>query len=411
MSATLRGSFRMTLSDIRRSKWRSMLTMLGVIVGIVAVVTVVGIGDGVKQQVTGTLYHYGKDLIIVRPGSVNSGSTISTSNTDVLFGMSDASSLTTNDVSTVTNTPGVQETTPLGIVPGTPNANGTTMPGAFVLGTSENAASILNQQIAEGGFWSSDDDNNNVAVIGQNVADKLFGEPAPLGNTFTLLGQTFIVRGVFTPWENVPFSPTASFNDAIFIPYQSAARLTQNNSGIYAILAKTGNPKDVNSVTAAITSHLTATHGGAQNFSVLGPNQSIDNSDQVVHLLSIWIWTIAIISLLIGGVGIMNTMLLSVTERTHEIGVRKAVGATSRQILNQFMLEATVLSLVGGAIGVVVSLGVIGIFYLTTDFQPVISWQAIVIATFVSLVIGIIFGTAPAFKAAQKDPIESLRHE
>jgi putative ABC transport system permease protein len=130
-----------------------------------------------------------------------------------------------------------------------------------------------------------------------------------------------------------------------------------------------------------------------------------------VHLLSVWIWAVAAISLLIGGVGIMNIMLLSVTERMHEIGVRKAIGATGRQIMGQFVLEATVLSLVGGVIGVLVSLGCVGLLYTYTNLKPVVSWDAVGIATGVSLIIGIVFGTAPALKAARKDPIQALRHE
>jgi putative ABC transport system permease protein len=134
-------------------------------------------------------------------------------------------------------------------------------------------------------------------------------------------------------------------------------------------------------------------------------------STQVVHLLSVWIWAVAAISLLIGGVGIMNIMLLSVTERMHEIGVRKAIGATGRQIMGQFLFEATVLSLVGGVIGITVSLACVGLLYAYTNLKPVISWDALLIATAVSLIIGIIFGTAPAIKAARKDPIQALRHE
>jgi putative ABC transport system permease protein len=411
MSAMMRGNVRMALSSIRGAKWRSVLTMLGVIVGIVAVVTVVGIGEGVRRQVGGTINHYGKDLLIVRPGHITGNDMVASGNTDVLFGMSGATSLTTTDVTTVQRTPGIRQVAPLGMVSGAPKVDGHAATGVFVLATSFDLDDILNQPVEEGDFWEADAANANVAVIGQKVAGKLFGEPVPLGRSFEFRGQTFRVRGVFRPWVNVPFSPTANFNNAIFIPYQTASHITHNNSGLYAVLAKTGSEHTVPGASAALTDRLKKAHGGQEDFSVLDAKEGAAASADVVHMLSVWIWAVAAISLLIGGVGIMNIMLLSVTERMHEIGVRKAIGATSQQILWQFLLEASVLSLVGCVIGVVLSLGSIGLLYAYTNLKPVISWEAVAIATGVSLAVGIIFGTTPAVKAARKDPIQALRHE
>jgi putative ABC transport system permease protein len=411
MSAMMRGNVRMALSGIRSAKWRSVLTMLGVIVGIVAVVTVVGIGEGVKRQVAGTLDHYGKDLLIVRPGNVRADDMAATGNTDVLFGMNSALTLTSNDVTTIQRTSGVKEVAPLGVLSGTPRVDGHTASGVFVLATGADLPAILSQPVEEGGFWDADSADANGAVIGQKVASKLFGEPVPLGRRFEFRGEIFLVRGVFQPWVSVPFSPTANFNNAIFIPYETAARITHNDSGLYTILAKTGSEDTVKPVTAAVTSRLKKAHGGQKDFTVMDAKEGAESSKSVVHLLSVWIWTVAAISLFIGGVGIMNIMLLSVTERMHEIGVRKAIGATSQQILWQFLLEATVLSLVGCAIGVALSLASIGLLYAYTNLKPVISWEAVGIAALVSLAIGVIFGTTPAVKAARKDPIEALRHE
>ncbi|HSX31907.1 MAG TPA: ABC transporter permease, partial [Candidatus Saccharimonadales bacterium] len=396
---------------VRSAKWRSILTMLGVIVGIVAVVTMVSIGEGMKQQIAGTLNHFGKDLLIVRPGHVQQDVNLGGSGSDVLFGLSGASALTTQDVETVRKTEGIRTLTPLGLVAGEPKADNRTSRHTFVLASGSDAAQVLNQQVAYGEFWDHNHGDKNVAVIGQNAAQELFQEEIPLGRSFTFRGQEFIVRGVFAPFVNVPFSPTASFDDAIFIPYKVAASLTQNGSGFYVILAKTGNPATVNTAIANTEHNLRQAHGGEQDFSVLGAKDSIKAGGEVVRLLTNWITVVAALSLFIGGVGIMNIMLLNVTERMHEIGVRKAIGATSRQILWQFVFEATVLSLLGGLIGILVSLSVIGLLHLYTDFNPIISWNAVAIATGVSLVVGVVFGTAPAVKAARKDPIEALRHE
>ncbi len=412
MSAVLRGNLRMALSDVRGAKWRSVLTMLGVTVGIVAVVTVVDIGGGVKRQIVGTLQHFGPGLIIVRPGQVSdTGSGLGNGKNDVLFGLSSASTLSMQDLQTVQQTPGVSTVAPLGVVPGVATVDDHKSSKVFVLAANSNAATVLNQKVSQGDFWSSADENAQTAVIGRNVGQALFGEPVPLGRSFKFRGQDFIVRGIFAPFDNVPFSPTASFNDAIFIPYQTAAHLTQNTASLYVILAKASNPKQTNGVTTAITTKLRAAHGNAQDFTVLNASQSAGINSGVIHLLSMWIFAIGAISLAIGGVGIMNIMLLNVTERMHEIGVRKAIGASSRQIWSQFMMEAAVLSVVGGCVGIVVALVVDGLLYAYSDLKPVISWQAIVVATLVSLAIGIVFGTAPAIKAARKDPIDALRHE
>jgi putative ABC transport system permease protein len=328
-----------------------------------------------------------------------------------LFGLSNASALTTQDIETVTKTPGVKQLTPLGLLAGEPKADNRTSQHTFVLASSSDAAQVLNQEVAYGEFWDKEHEDKNMAVIGQNAAQELFKEEIPLGRSFTFRGQEFIVRGVFAPFVNVPFSPTASFDDAIFIPYKVASTITQNGAGFYVILAKTVDPTTVDKTIAATNNTLRQAHGGEQDFSVLGAKDSAKAGGEVVRMLTTWISIVAALSLFIGGVGIMNIMLLNVTERMHEIGVRKAIGATSRQILWQFVFEAAVLSLLGGIIGILVSLSVIGLLHAYTDFNPVISWNAIGIATGVSLVVGVVFGTAPAVKAARKDPIEALRHE
>ena len=395
MSSMMRGNLRMAMSGVRGSKWRSILTMLGIIVGIVSVVTVVGIGEGVKRQITGTLNHYGKDLIVIQPGRPD-----------------DTSPTAVRDAELVEKTPDVKLSSPLGVVSGTVRVGNETFEPT-VLAVGADAAELLKQPIAYGEFWSDKDleETGQVAVIGRHVADKLFDEPVPLGRSFTFRGQTFIVRGIFSPFAAVPFSPTASFDNAIFIPYQTAAELSHDNAGIYALLARPDKPENLKPAIGNITDRLRNEHGGAKDFTVLESSETLNTGGETIRLLTIWICAVAAISLFIGGVGIMNIMLLTVTERMHEIGVRKAIGATSRQILMQFLLEATVLSVLGGAIGIVLSLGVQGLLHAYTDLKPVISWQAIAIATGVSVAIGIVFGVAPAAKAASKDPIDALRHE
>jgi putative ABC transport system permease protein len=411
MSVMMRGNLRMALSGVRGAKWRSLLTMTGVIVGIVAVVTVVGIGEGVKRQVTNQLTKFGPDLITVRPGQpAKDGSFVGAGSTDVVFGMGSVSGLTAHDVEVIRNAGGARVVVPLGVVTGAVQV-GDKMFNTPVLATDHDLPDALNQKVAFGDFWGKDNESTKGAVIGRNVAADLFEENVPLGRTFMFRGETFVVRGVFDDFDSVPFSPTGNFDHTIFIPYQTAASISHNDAGLYAILVKPDTAKQMDATVSGIENNLREAHGGQQDFTVLGPHQAMDTGSGVVRLLTTWIIAVAAISLFIGGVGIANTMLLSVTERMHEIGVRKAIGATSRQILGQFIIEAMVLSVTGGAIGILLSLVVDGLLYTYTDLKPVVSWHAIIVATGVSLVIGVVFGAAPAVKAARKDPIEALRHE
>ncbi|HUS26703.1 MAG TPA: ABC transporter permease [Nevskiaceae bacterium] len=406
-----RGSIRLAVAGIRGAKGRSLLTMLGVIIGIVSVVTIVGLGEGVKAQVAGQINHFGKDLITIRPGHITTRhSAGSLTNTDLLFGLDSVSGLSTQDVQTVQQAKHIKLAAPLGVVAGTVAADEAKV-SPLVLATNASLPDALNQKVPYGSFFEPGDDQANVAVLGQKAARDLFGEMVPLGHKFTFRGQTFIVRGIFDEFDTTPLSPTADFNSAVFIPYQTASKLTNGSMQLYTILAKPDRTGNTAAAISAVNQKLLRAHGGQQDFSVLNQQQTLAASSNILDLLTTLIGGVAAISLLVGGIGIMNIMLVSVTERMHEIGVRKAIGATNRQILSQFVTEATVISVVGGIIGLLLSLLVDLLLHAYTSLKPVVSWRAMAVATGVSIAIGIIFGAAPAIKAARKDPIEALRRE
>jgi len=217
------------------------------------------------------------------------------------------------------------------------------------------------------------------------------------------------VRGVMKKFDSTPLSLTTDFNDAILIPYSTAQKLTENNTQLYQILAKPKDPAQLNQVVGGVTASLKASHGGQQRFSVLRQDESLKITNRIADLMTKLIACIAAVSLLVGGIGIMNVMLVSVAERMHEIGLRKALGASDRQIMSQFMAEAILLSLIGSVIGVVISLVINFVLRVTTSLTPAVPWEAIGISVLVSVLIGAIFGTVPALKAARKDPIEALR--
>lgn len=406
------GDIKMALVSLRSARWRSFLTMLGIVIGIVSVVTVVGIGEGVKQQIGQEVNQFGKDLITIRPGHVTgSGNLGNLQNADLLFGLNSIGGLSEQDVQVIQNSSHVAIAAPLGVVPGNVAVDNRPVHGVMVLATNSHLAGVLNQAVLFGNFFTPDQTQSNIAVMGQSLAQRMFGEFVPLGHEFTFRGQTFLVGGIFSNFNSTPLSPTANFNNAIFIPYQAADQITGSSMQMYAVLAKPDRPGAMPSAIRSITGNLSRSHGGQQDFSVLNPSQEISSSGQVINLLAGLIAGVAIVSLIVGGVGIMNVMLVSVTERMHEIGVRKAIGATSRQILKQFLFEATVLSVVGGVIGIVMAIIIDLLLRVYTSMKPVISIWALIISTCMAIAVGIIFGVAPALKAARKDPIEALRHE
>jgi ABC-type antimicrobial peptide transport system permease subunit len=403
-----RGDLKTAVVTLRQNRGRSLMTMFGIIVAVAAVIVVVGGGRGVHAQVQGQAERLGKDLVIVRPQNPQSS----------LFGsfgslgpVGGANMLSKRDLSAVLTAHGVQTAVPLGIVDGkivTDNDN-QSFTGS-VLATDAGFTSVLHHGVDYGSFLGADSDSDGRAVIGSAVANQLFGETVPLGRSFTFRGREFIVSGILHPFDSNPLLGDADFNDAIFIKYSVAQQLTADTTGLYEILARADGHDPVTETVRSITVKLAAVHGGSHDFSVLKQNQSLAATNSILTQLTGFSIGVAVIVLAIGGIGVMNMMFVSVSERMHEIGIRKAVGATNRQVLSQFMLEAFVLSLAGALLGGLVAYGAIWLLRLFTSFQPLMPWLTAAMAVLAAVIVGTLFGTFPAFKAARKDPIDALRN-
>lgn len=412
MRSVTHGHLKAGIDAVRNAKMRSFWTMLGVIIGVASVITIVSIGEGVKDQISGQIHHFGDNLITVRPAQLHTTSDSGNTELNILSGLNITAPLTAKDVGAVKRTSGVNASAPLTITTGSVKSENKTYKDGFVIGTTGDLPKLINQSLAYGAFIDdSEDTGANVAVLGQHTVDTMFDVDVPLGHRFTFHGEEFIVKGIFNKFSSTPLSQQADFNNAIFIPNDVAERLNNNTAPTYAILARASNDKSSAEVAKSVKESLNKSRGTSSSFLVLTGDENLEPSDSVLNLLTRLIAGIAAISLLVGGVGIMNVMLVSVAERMHEIGIRKAIGATNRQILSQFVVESSVLTLTGGIIGIVLAILTDVVLRLTTNLKPAMNWQIVAIATAVSLLVGIIFGTVPALKAARKDPIDALRSD
>lgn len=405
-----KNNIRMALASIGAAKWRSFLTMLGVIIGVLSVVTIVSLGEGVKQQLTRQITHTGTDLITVRGGRVanrdSNGHIVDVNFLNLFSG----TTLSEADYKTIQKTKDLSLVAPFAVVNGVPQVDGQVAAGnTSIVATNEKAADALRQEVLYGSFFSASESKSQTAVIGKRVAENLFKENVPLGRSFEIRGQRVTVGGVFKEFEASPLTPGVDYNNTIFIPYEFGRELAGGTLQPYQILVRPNKGVATSEAARELTSNLQKEHGGQIDFSVLQPKDSLELAQGVLSILTNLVSAVAAISLIVGGIGIMNIMLVAVSERTHEIGIRKSVGATNRQILNQFMVEAIMLSVTGGIVGVILSLVANYFLRILTSLQPVITLPIMGIAVGVALLVGVIFGVTPALKAARKDPIEALR--
>lgn len=400
------GNVKMAVKAIRNARGRSLLTMFGIIIGVVAVVVTVGVGEGAKNQIASQLNQLSPDVVVIRPG--NNASSISAGG---VFSGLQASPLSEKDIETVTQTPGVRTAIPLAIASGFAEVNGKSLNGGSVIATTDQLPEALNNKIEFGAFFTPGDANRNVVVIGRHVAEQLFEENVPIGRTLTVRGQDYIVRGVFEDFASTPASFGNDLNQAVFIPYEAATTSAGHPLPVMQIMVQVNDTDNRVATVKAVNQRLAASHGGQQDFTIVERQQELTENSRVITLITQAVTAIAGLSLLVGGIGIINIMLVSVTERTREIGIRKAVGATNRQILNQFLTEAAVLSLVGGLIGVALSVVIIFLIDIFTKLHPVLPVKVLIAVPIFTWLIGIVFGVAPAVIAARKDPIEALRYE
>lgn len=387
-------SFMLAAKSLASSKMRSFLTMLGIIIGIAAVIALVSLMNGMSNEIVSSFEDMGMNNMTVTITPRGGNRTITSDdmqnfcdeNSDVIAGM-------TPTVSVMSAT----------VKKGSENITATS-----VTGVSEMYDDINGKKLEEGNFLTYLDVENDVrnCVIGTYVRNELFGSQSPIGQTIKINGNTFTVIGVL---EESADSEESSSDDAILIPYTVASKIAFTRVTSYTISAVDND--HVESAKAALNRYLYGELGDTDLYNMITLQEAADTVNKLLGKMSAILVGIAGISLLVGGIGIMNIMLVSVTERTREIGIRKALGATPWDILSQFVVEAITTSAIGGVLGIIVGIGAAYGLAKAVGMKAAISVSAIIISVSVSAGIGVAFGYFPAKKAAALNPIEALRYD
>ena len=396
------------LTALKSNVLRTLLTMLGIIIGIAAVILIVSLGAGATQTITDQISSFGTNLIVVIPGSISQGGGA---------GIASIKTLTPEDGEAILKSGrvvNVAAVTPLVSKPTKAVAGGIDAQ-TTVNGVAASYQTIQSIDMAQGEFLTEDHEQalSRVAVIGADIAVDLFGEGAePVGKSIKLDNRSFRVIGVAAPKGG---SPLASPDESVYIPYTTALKILLGQNHVQTLLVQAENAKLIDQTMEDINTLLIDRHkiadGDDPDFSLRSSKDALATLDTVTGLLTALLAGIAGISLLVGGIGIMNIMLVTVTERTKEIGLLKSIGAKRRDILTQFLIESVVLTLVGGIIGIVLGIVLAYIITQIVSIPFILQISSIILAVGVSTIVGVGFGLYPAQRAAKLSPIEALRYE
>ena len=400
-------TFRIALRALRRNKLRTVLTMLGMVIGVGAVIAMVSIGNGAKAQVEAQIASLGQNVVLIFSGSTSRGG--------VRTGWGSAGTLSIEDAEAI------QKEIPE-VVAASPEVRGFNQVASgndnwytSVLGESEDYLDIRTWPLQDGMMFTDQDVRGatKVAVVGQTTARQLYGDESPVGQIIRIKNAPFRIVGELAPKGLSVMG--SDQDDVVLVPYTSSMKRLGGGTMLRSISAQAANEKELANVQEEITELLRQRHriqpGRDDDFTVRTQQEIAEAATATSKVMTVLLAAIASVSLLVGGIGIMNIMLVSVTERTREIGIRMAVGAHGRDILMQFLIEAVTLSVIGGIIGIALGVGVSKALATYMNWPTLTSTSSIVIAFLFSAAVGIFFGFYPARKASHLDPIDALRYE
>lgn len=400
-------SVSISIHALFANKLRSILTMLGIIIGVGAVIAMVAVGMGVRQKVTSSIASLGSNMLIVRPGAQTSGGVRGSAGSRKTLKYEDAQAIKKKikDVDYVSPI----ASSSFQVVNGNQNWN------TQVQGVTAEFLQIRDLSVSNGSFITDSDlaTRNRVAVIGSTVSENLFGEENPVGHTIRVKNQPYRVIGVLE--SKGQSSMGQDQDDIVIVPLTTAMDRLLGITYVNMINVQVSSQDKMDEVQSNIETLLRQRHhlvgDKESDFQVQNLTSLMTTLNETTTMLTLFLGSIAAISLVVGGIGIMNIMMVSVTERTREIGIRKALGATFKNIMTQFLIESVVIGVIGGLIGVAFGIGVALAISKFGGFQTVITAAPILISFSFSVGIGLFFGIYPARKAALLDPIEALRYE
>lgn len=396
--------FKMALRSLIANKLRTFLTTLGIIIGVASVISMISIGEGAKKQTLSTISKFGTNIISVKPGQKKSRHVQTGKVTTLTF--EDANAIRDHVMLITGVAPQVYQSAQLKF--GHKNSQTT------VRGSSPEYAQLANFELAQGRFFNNEEvrTTKRVCILGATVAKNLFEESNPIGQTIKVDGNNYFVigqmeaKGALSWWDP---------DDQIFIPISTAQKRLFGINHVQSIDIQAKNMEDLEIIKQEIESLLRRRHnireGKENDFYVQNSSQWLNSWGDAARTFTYLLGGIAAISLMVGGIGIMNIMLVSVTERTREIGIRKAIGAKKREIMEQFLIESAFISLLGGLVGIALGVAISKAVSKIGGWDTVISLQTILLAFGFSVGIGIFFGYYPANKASSLNPIDALRYE
>ena len=399
-------SFLMAWASLIANKMRSILTMLGIIIGVAAVIALVSIGNGVKQDIQNSISSLGSNLLMVMPGAPRTPG--------VRPSAGSMKSLKVSDYEAIAKLDGVKAASPMtngSYVVIYQNKNWTTS----VSGVNANYLDVNNWSMKSGRFLSDKNIQNRerVAVVGKTVVKNLFGDEDPVGAEIRVKNIPFRIIGVLNSKGSGAMGNDQ--DDMVIIPYTTAMERVEGVDYLRMIYVVGKDENGIDRLQSDIENLLRVRHGikdtNLDDFNIQNMNSIMETMEETTGTLTLFLGAVAAISLVVGGIGIMNIMLVSVTERTREIGVRKALGATYSVIVTQFLIEAVVISLMGGIIGIILGIGSSKLIGMASGMSTVISIPTIVMSFAFSMAIGLIFGIYPARKAAKLNRIDALHYE
>ncbi len=397
--------FKMAVRSLIANKMRTFLTALGIIIGVASVISMISIGEGAKRETLSTISKFGTNIISVRPGEKKSRHVRS----------GQVETLTFEDAKAIEEHVGLITGVAAQVYKGAQIKFGNKNSSSTIRGTGRNYARLANYQMDKGRFFNLQEVNTSrrVAVIGATVVKNLFGGPIdPIGQTIKINGNNYLIIGTTVAKGALSwFDP----DDQVFIPVTTAQKRQFGQDYLQTIDIQAENIEDIEVIKSSIETLLRRRHNLPEDkendFHVQNSAEWLNSWGNAAKTFQYLLGGIAAISLMVGGIGIMNIMLVSVTERTREIGIRIAIGARKREIRKQFLIESVVVSVLGGGVGILIGLGISQIVSQMSGWDTIVSINSILLAFGFSVGIGVFFGFYPANKAANLNPIDALRYE